>query len=99
MFKTAKIAVVTIALVGGAASTSAFAVSSKGVAAGEAYARQLLQLMDTDKNGKVSRAEFMHFMEAEFDRLDVDHNGELTVQELAKFPYRVPYSSHPGPHR
>ena len=96
MFKIAKIALVTMALVGAAASTPAFAVSKRGVAAGETYARQLLQLMDTDKNGKVSRAEFMRFMEAEFDRLDVDHNGELTVQELARFPS---YGSHPGAHR
>jgi Ca2+-binding EF-hand superfamily protein len=43
---------------------------------------QLLLLMDKDKNGKVSREEFMAFMSAEFDRLDVDHNGELDVNEL-----------------
>lgn len=96
MFKMAKIALVTMALVVGAAATPAFAVSARGVAAGEAQARQLLRLMDTDKNGRVSRQEFMRFMEAEFDRMDVDHNGELTVQELAKFPSG---GSHPGPHR
>lgn len=98
MFRIAKVGLVTIALVGAAASTSAFAVSKRGVAAGETYARQLLQLMDTDKNGKVSRGEFMSFMEAEFDRLDVNHDGELTVQELARFP-SASYGSHPGPHR
>ena len=95
MFKTAKIALVTIALVGAAAAPSALAVTKRGVVAGETYARQLLQLMDTDKNGKVSRHEFMRFMEAEFDRLDVDHSGELTVEELAKYPSNI----HPGPHR
>jgi hypothetical protein len=43
---------------------------------------QLLQLMDKNQNGKISRDEFMSFMAAEFDRLDVDHNGELDLKEL-----------------
>ena len=44
--------------------------------------------MDTDKSGKVSRAEFMAFMSAEFDRLDVNHDGELDVKELTQFGIR-----------
>ena len=40
--------------------------------------------MDTDKDGKISRKEFMNFMAAEFDRLDTDKNGELDPKELAK---------------
>lgn len=95
MFKIAKIALVTMPLVLAAASSPAFAVSARGVAAGEAWARQMLPLMDTDKNGRVSRQEWMRFMAAEFDRLDVDHSGELSVQELARFPS----GSHPGAHR
>ena len=97
MFKILKIALVTMALVGAAASTPAFAISARGVAAGETWARQMLTLMDTDKNGKVSRQEWMRFMQAEFDRLDVDHNGEVSVQELSRFPYA--YGAHPGAHR
>jgi hypothetical protein len=96
MLKIAKIALVTVALVGATASTPAFAVKARNVAAGEAWARQMLTLMDTDKNGRVSKREWMRFMEAEFDRLDVDHSGELTVRELARFPAA---GSHPGPHR
>jgi hypothetical protein len=59
---------------------------------------QLLQLMDTDKNGKVSKEEFMHFMEAEFDFADTDKNGELDPKELLRFQNRL---SHPlgGPGR
>ena len=57
---------------------------SQSVIAGEAEAKKLLLLMDTDKNGKVSRAEFMAFMAAEFDRLDVNKDGELDVKELSK---------------
>ena len=44
--------------------------------------KQLLLLMDKNQNGKISRDEFMSFMSAEFDRLDVDHNGELDLKEL-----------------
>ncbi len=60
----------------------------KRVAAGEDYTRQLLALMDTDKNGKVSKQEFMNFMEKEFDRLDANHDGELDVNELTRIRVR-----------
>jgi hypothetical protein len=45
--------------------------------------------MDTDKNGKVSKQEYMKFMEAEFDRLDTNKNGELDPRELAQSRVRV----------
>lgn len=54
---------------------------------------QLLQLMDKNNNGKVSRAEFMAYMSGEFDRLDVNHDGELDPDELSGL--RV-LSRHPG---
>jgi hypothetical protein len=60
------------------------APQSPKVAAGETEARKLLLLMDTDKNGKVSRQEFMNFMAAEFDRLDKNKDGELDVKELTR---------------
>jgi Ca2+-binding EF-hand superfamily protein len=44
--------------------------------------KQLILLMDTDKSGKVSKQEWMNFMEAEFNRLDKDGSGELDVAEL-----------------
>jgi Ca2+-binding EF-hand superfamily protein len=50
----------------------------------EENVKQLLLLMDTDKNGKISKAEWMKFMSAEFDRLDTDHSGELDRHELLK---------------
>ena len=39
--------------------------------------KELLLLMDTDKSGRISKREWMSFMEAEFNRLDKDGNGEL----------------------
>lgn len=50
----------------------------------DAEVKRLLLLMDTDKNGKISKKEWMTFMEAEFDRLDKDKTGELTPAELAQ---------------
>jgi hypothetical protein len=58
------------------------------LAAGETAAKQLLVLMDTDKSGKVSKQEWMSFMEAEFDRLDKNKDGELDVKELEQSQFR-----------
>lgn len=56
----------------------------KQLVAGEAEAKQLLLLMDRNQNGKVSREEFMNFMAAEFDRLDINKDGQLDVNELVQ---------------
>jgi hypothetical protein len=61
---------------------------SKAAAATDA-AKQLLLAMDTSKNGKVSKEEWMKFMEAEFDRLDTDHKGQLDVKELKQSRVQV----------
>ena len=59
-------------------------VNQDRVALGADEVKQLVELMDKDKSGKVSKAEFMAFFAAEFDRLDKDHSGELDVKELEK---------------
>lgn len=56
---------------------------------GDEEVKQLLLLMDTDKNGKISKQEWMKFMEAEFDRLDTAKNGQLDIKELAQSRFRV----------
>jgi EF hand len=50
----------------------------------EQNVKQLLLLMDTNKNGRISKKEWMDFMSAEFDRLDTDKSGELDPKELTK---------------
>ena len=52
------------------------------LALGENAAKDLLLLIEPDKNGKISRQVWMRFMGEEFDRLDKDKKGELDAQEL-----------------
>jgi EF hand len=63
--------------------------AQRALALGQEDVKGLLLLMDTDKNGKVSKQEFMSFMEAEFDRLDKDKSGELDPKELTQSQIRV----------
>jgi hypothetical protein len=66
------------------------------LAIGEDEAKQLLLLVDTDEKGKVSKQEWMKFMEAEFDRLDKAKNGQLDVPELMQSKLRLSYFSSVG---
>jgi len=61
----------------------------RSLALAEDEVRDLLLVMDTDKNGKISKQEFMKFMEAEFDRLDKDKSGELDPKELTQMHFRM----------
>jgi hypothetical protein len=72
-----------------AQTTTASPKSPNVNAIAEGNVKQLLQLMDTDKNGKISKAEWMNFMSKEFDRLDTDHSGELDPKELEKSPLYI----------
>jgi len=45
------------------------------LALGEDEVKKLLLLIDTDKTGKITKQQWMKFMEAEFDRLDKDKSG------------------------
>jgi hypothetical protein len=57
----------SVAVAGDAAAS---AESAQKLATGRAPSSQLLLLMDTDKNGQVSKEEFMRFRAAEFDYAD-----------------------------
>jgi hypothetical protein len=51
-------------------------------------------LIDSDKNGKISKQEWMRFMEAEFDRLDKSGSGRLNLKELTESQVHVtPFSN------
>ena len=53
--------------------------------------KQLLLVMDTDKKGKISKQQWMAFMETEFDRLDVEKKGELDQTAIRK---SMAYAQH-----
>jgi uncharacterized membrane protein YdfJ with MMPL/SSD domain len=59
------------------------------LAAATEAAKQLLLAMDADQSGKISKEEWMKFMDAEFDRLDTDHKGQLDIKELTQSRMRV----------
>jgi Ca2+-binding EF-hand superfamily protein len=63
---------------------------------GEEEVKQLLLLIDTENKGKISKQEWMRFMEAEFDRLDRSKNGELDVKELTQSRLRVSHFTSVG---
>ncbi len=76
------IVVLVFALVAAAAGQKAStpkALDKQALA--ESDVKQLLLLLDTDQNGKISKQEFVSFMEAEFDRLDKDMSGEWDPKE------------------
>lgn len=98
---TAMIAALLIAggTIGSAAAVADEMVADTGkLATALSSTARLLQLMDTDKNGKVSKEEFMRFMEAEFDFADKNKDGELDPKELKRLQYAL---THPtkGPGR
>jgi len=53
----------------------------RNLALGEVHARELLRLMDADGTGKVSRQEFMAFMDAEYNRLGKNKTRELDAKD------------------
>jgi hypothetical protein len=66
------------------------------LALGDSEVKQLLLLIDTDENGKISKREWMKFMEAEFDRLDKDKKGQLNADELTQSKLRVGHAVNVG---
>jgi hypothetical protein len=74
-----------------ATDTAAVTDSSK-LKSGLTPLAHLLELMDTDKNGKVSKQEFMTFMESEFDFADKNKDAELDPTELKRLVQQL---NHP----
>src|SRR2546422_8706544 len=42
---------------------------------------EVMHMIDTDKKGYVTREEFMKFQEQLFDKMDKDHDGNVTASE------------------
>jgi len=89
--------IITFAIPGSSAAQKAAAPKAQDkLAIGQEQAEQLLLLIDTDKSGKISKEEWMKFMEAEFDRLDKDKKGQLDVKELTQSNLRVSHFVNVG---
>jgi Ca2+-binding EF-hand superfamily protein len=77
--------VATGGMLGSAAAQKASVPKTQDkLALGEDEVKRLLLIMEPDKKGKISKQEYMKFMEAEFERLDKDRNGELDVKKLTQ---------------
>jgi Ca2+-binding EF-hand superfamily protein len=87
------IVVICVGLENAAAQKASVPKSQDRLALGEDDVKKLLLLMDTDKNGKVSKETFMKFMEEEFNRLDKNKTGELDAKELNR---SIPHAKHVG---
>ena len=84
-FGVIAVLVATLTLLGNAAAQKASVPKPQNkLAMGEDDVRHLLPLMDADKNGMVSKQEFMKYMEAQFERLDKKKIGQLNVKELTQ---------------
>jgi Ca2+-binding EF-hand superfamily protein len=81
---TALLSAIGIALGTALAKSAVAADSQDKLARADGNVKELLLLMDTDMNGKISKREWLSFMEAEFNKLDKDGNGELDRKELAQ---------------
>lgn len=52
-----------------------------------AEARQrFFDRIDTDRDGKISRAEYQAWVDGRFDRMDANHDGSVDAKELAASP-------------
>jgi len=83
-YAVAGFAVATLLAAGGVGTAFAregITVRQDNVAMGEAQIKQLLPLMDKDKNGKVSEEAFMKYMQAEFKKLKKDESGVVDSKE------------------
>ena len=89
--------IITFAIPGTSVAQKAAAPKPQDkLALGEEQVEQLLLLIDTDKSGKISKHEWMKFMEAEFDRLDKDKKGQLDVKELTQSKLRASHFVNVG---
>jgi hypothetical protein len=85
------IALAGVLLIAGAASTAEAAkkrVATRGQQE-TSDAAALVRMMDADKNGVVSKEEFLNYMGHVYDHLDVNQNMEVRSSELRRLPATI----------
>ncbi|MGD0798515.1 MAG: hypothetical protein ABR910_12405 [Acidobacteriaceae bacterium] len=66
-------------------------VQQEQPAFGQNQVAQLVLLMNTNKDGRVTREQFIRFMDAQFDLLDTNKTGAVAVKEVIQPTPRVWY--------
>jgi len=79
--------VIGMSLLVGSMMSSALAAAKRTAGASQSDVRQLLRMMDTDKNGAVSKDEFLQYMSQTFDRRDVNRSRQLERGEMTTSPF------------
>ncbi len=81
------IVTVALAIAAGGAWAQSPAASEDDVA----KAKSFIKGLDKDGNGTLSRAETKGFpLDADFDKIDANHDGALDARELAEFKAKNP---------
>jgi hypothetical protein len=81
MFATSFIALVLVGTVAAAQKDGDLKRPDLAVLATE-NVKEILLVMDTGRNGKITREQWMKFMATEFDRLDRDKSGMLDPKKI-----------------
>jgi EF hand len=84
-----------LAVHAGLAPALAFSKRTESIA--DASVRRLLRQMDKDKNGTVSKGEFLRFFGERFDQLDANGDRRLVADELV--PMLIPNAKAKKPAR
>ena len=87
------------AIVAAAVTTSESSSARQRRGGNAARVAAIIQQMDADHNGRISKEEFMRYMSAEFDRIDRDRSGELTSGEISRSSLLTGGGVHSSPHR
>ncbi len=86
LIRRAALAFLALAAVAGASTAHASDVRSGAPPAWYAVnpgvePMTLMHMMDEDKSGSISREEFLKFHEELFDKIDTNHDGQISVEE------------------
>ena len=100
MSRASKIALVSALAIGAMRTSESFAAMHRRHAGtNQGRVAAIIQQMDQDHNGRISKEEFMQYMSSEFDRIDRDRSGELTSEEISRSSLLTGGGIHTSPGR